>query len=70
VIARVNELTEPLVHEPRRAATAAGASLGSQRNVRAISSGVSPLTAIGEMKLSKSVEVRFWNRIVFSTATS
>ena len=37
---------------------------------RAISSGVSPPTAIGAMKISNTVEVRFWNRMVLSTAPS
>src|SRR5262245_862243 len=60
VIAIVYEFTEPIVHEagvrplvpvPR-----------STRKATALAiSGESPPTAIGEMKLSNTVEVRFWN---------
>ena len=64
------EFAESLVHEPGvRALVLVPLSL-SKATARAISSEVSPPTARGEMKPSKSVEVRSWKWIVFSTATS
>jgi Fe-S-cluster containining protein len=63
----VYQFREPLVHEGRECGHCCLSRFAGQP-FRAISSGVSPPTAVGEMKLSKASTCESGTEFVFSTA--